>query len=69
MIVGGIAARIEAARHHPVPGCSDCSGPAQPATGWSATAYDIVRIGGWALLVFGAVIVVFALVREFRRSA
>jgi hypothetical protein len=30
-------------------------------------AYGLVRIGGWALMVFGAVIVAFALVREFRR--
>jgi hypothetical protein len=36
-------------------------------TGFSHTVYDVVRAGGWILIVFGAVIVAFALVRELRR--
>jgi hypothetical protein len=31
------------------------------------TTYDVVRIGGWALLIFGAVTVAFALVRKVKR--
>ena len=62
LIVGGIAALIEASRHRPIP-----TGFGDTTSGWPATTYDLVRIGGWALLIFGAVIVAFALVRETRR--
>jgi hypothetical protein len=75
LIVGGIAAQIEAARHRPSIG----SGPGRDVDGlvfsgpsfhlgWSSTAYDAVRICGWPLIIFGAVIIVFALVRELRRA-
>ena len=37
--------------------------------GWSQTLYDLARIGGWALLVFGALIIAIALIREFRTTA
>ncbi len=69
LIVGGIAAQIEASSHHPA--ASSPAGYVLPVftTGWPPTTYDLVRIGGWALLVFGAVIVVFALVRELRRPS
>jgi hypothetical protein len=65
LIVAGIAAQIVAARHRPEYVTGGFSFGRW--TGWSSTAYDLVRIGGWALLVFGAVIVAFALIREFRR--
>jgi hypothetical protein len=39
------------------------------AVGFSTTVYDVVRIGGWALIVFGAVLVAVALVRELGRGA
>ena len=72
LVAAGIAAWIVAARH--VPGrtvvSTYCIEPcATKATGWSSTAYDLVRIGAWALLIFGAVTVALALVREYRRMA
>lgn len=70
-MVGGIATLIVAGRHHPVAANSGFGSgyllPIRSASGWSATTYDLVRIGGWALLIFGAVVVAFALVRETRR--
>jgi len=70
LVVGGIAALIEASTHRPqysagVPGSGGFG--AGFRTGWPTTTYDLVRIGGWALLVFGVVIVAFSLVREVRR--
>ena len=69
LITGGIAARIEAAANRPVVtgGPTDYLMTHTYHLGWSKTAYDLTRIGGWALVVFGVVIVAFALVREFRR--
>lgn len=69
LMVGGFAARIVASRHVPgfAPGTYIL--PAQPPrTGWPTATYDLVRIGGWALLIFGAVIIALALVREFRAA-
>jgi hypothetical protein len=65
LIVGGIAARIISGHNKPER-FTNTFGP-QTCSGWSQVAYGLVRIGGWALMVFGAVIVAFALVREFRR--
>src|SRR5664280_1686417 len=65
MVIAGIAALIEAYSHHPeaafkVP--ADFKGPNVlgvlvlhgPTSSWSHTAYDLVRIGGWALVILGA---------------
>lgn len=69
-IVSGIAALIEASRHHPIAAAYQTEGTTTAYTaGWHTTTYDLVRIGGWALLIFGAVIVTFALVRELRLRA
>lgn len=83
LIVGGIASQIIAARHLPgtkfiptnpatdavcAPGITSCADGHYAAVGLSTTIYDAVRISGWALIVFGAVIVAFALVREFGRG-
>ena len=59
LMVDGIAARIEAARHR----SEYTSGPGKDVNGlvfsapdvhygWPSTTYDLVRIGSWALLVF-----------------
>ena len=65
LIVTGIAVGIIAARHAPLANISPTTYLLHTA-GWSATAYDIVRVAGWALLVLGIVTVAFALVRELR---
>jgi hypothetical protein len=72
MMVAGITGGILAHEHHVgrvvrAPGSGVPTGVVY--TGWSTTAYDVVRIGSWALLIFGAIIVAFALVREFRARA
>jgi len=78
LAAGGVAALIVAGQHHPgvtsggvvIPGTNQGTGFGPPVRyGWPTTTYDLVRIGGWALLIFGAVIVLFALVRETRRPA
>jgi hypothetical protein len=72
LAVGGIAAQIVAHRHRP--GLTSGAAPSgytfgfeRVSVGWSSTAYDLVRVGGWALLIFGAITVAFALIREIRR--
>lgn len=67
LMVAGIAARIVAERHHPqlVSGGYLLN---SRELGWPATTYDVVRVASFALLIFGAVIVALALVREFRRA-
>lgn len=35
-------------------------------SGWSPTAYDIVSVAAWALLIVGIVVAAFALAREIR---
>jgi hypothetical protein len=74
MMVAGITGGIVAHEHHPaliggevqIPGDGISRGGPVVHTGWAMTVYDVVRIGAWALLIFGAIIVAFALVREFK---
>ena len=63
MVIGGIAAFIEAHRHIPVPARQPEIGLITPASGLSDTAYDLLRLGGWALVILGAVSVVLGLIR------
>jgi hypothetical protein len=73
LAVAGIATFIEAAAHHkpattveysPFTGHSITIAH---ASGLSQTAYDLVRIGAWALLIFGVLLVVTGLIRYSRR--
>ncbi len=76
MMVAGITGGIVAHEHHPtviggylqIPGVGIRSGGPLVHAGWSMTVYDAVRIGAWALLIFGAIIVGFSLVREFKAA-
>jgi hypothetical protein len=38
-----------------------------PATGFSPTVYDVVHIASWALIVFGVIVVVFAIIAQIKR--
>jgi uncharacterized membrane protein HdeD (DUF308 family) len=78
-VVVGIVALIEAYSNspHPPPHVPvDFKGPnvlgvlvlRRPVSGWSQTAYDLVRIGGWALILLGAVTVVVGLVSYWRSA-
>jgi uncharacterized membrane protein HdeD (DUF308 family) len=73
LIVAGIAAFIEAHTHRPQPphGIVIPEGarlPREPSE-LSHTAYDLLRIGGWALLIFGVLLVVVGLIAYARRPA
>jgi hypothetical protein len=68
-VVAGIAAFIEAHRHVPLPARLPSGvGSVIPASGWSPTAYDLVRGGAWALVIFGAVTVIVGLIQYEVRS-
>ena len=65
LVIAGIAAFIEAHSHAPRYGCpsgqSEC-GQLVPR-GLSQTAYDLLRIGAWALVIVGGLLVVTGLIR------
>jgi hypothetical protein len=66
MVIAGIAAFIEAHRHVPVrAGRPEVAHPGllSPASGLSPTAYDLLHIGAWALVIFGALTVIVGLIR------
>ena len=81
MVVAGIAAFIEAHSHHPVAEVTLSSVPRiaraesaagvtpRPPSGWSTTTYDVVRIGGWALVIVGVLLVMVGLIAYARRPA
>jgi hypothetical protein len=82
MMIGGIAAFIEAHSNHPVaayvpPSSSSplqelqleragVTGSATPASGLTPTAYDLLHIAGWALLLLGGLTVVLGLIGYLR---
>ncbi len=80
LLIAGIAAFIEAARHAPsyftcAGSVSDCQAQAelealreitpvpklQPGH-LDPTAYDLLHIGGWALAIFGALLIIVGLI-------
>jgi len=77
LVVGGIAAFIEAHSNHPVAATEGGYTSARqalrighrtyfsgsPAKGLSPTDYDLLRIGAWALLVLGVLTMVLGLLR------
>jgi hypothetical protein len=72
--VAGIAAFIEANRHKPVQEVVERyvpGGPThviQPALGLSPSAYDLIRVGGWALVILGGLTVILGLIRYWRAT-
>jgi hypothetical protein len=84
LIVAGIAAFIEAHAHHPVAAYTPPRNPIYrqqleqaeaglgspaPASGLDPTVYDLLRIGAWALVIFGALLVIVGLVRTIQQGA
>jgi len=71
LIIAGIAALIEAQANRPgyaklrpeVPRPEVASRVPPAHIGLSHTAYDLIRIGAWALVIFGGLIVVVWLIR------
>jgi hypothetical protein len=64
LVVAGIAALIEAHTHHPLrcPGCVPSPFASSEPSRLSTTAYDLLRIGGWAVVIFGALLVIIGLI-------
>ena len=69
LAVAGIAGFIEASAHAPGWGCARgtprgaCFEVDQIRIGLSSTAYDLLRIASWALVIFGALLVLIGLMR------
>jgi hypothetical protein len=77
IVIAGIAALIVTANHYPEAHHTpplDLSGENVLGTltltshrsAWSQTAYDLARIGGWALVILGALIVIVGLIRYWQ---
>jgi hypothetical protein len=69
LVIAGIAAFIEAHSHRPMDVTGEGSAEAEalhqpiPKMGLSETAYDLLRIGAWALVIVGGLLVVMGLIR------
>jgi hypothetical protein len=80
VVVAGIAAFIEAHSHHPVAAtvlstepriarAEQAAGVApESASGLSSTAYDLLRIGAWALVIIGALLIIVGLIGYWGRT-
>jgi hypothetical protein len=79
LLVAGIAAFIEAHSHRPGSGLTaheelskeraESLGHHFHLPGLSQTAYDLLRIGAWALVIVGALLVVVGLIGYWRERA
>jgi hypothetical protein len=77
LVIAGVAAFIEAHSHRPMPAvpCPK-EGPVPtippctptPASGLSNTAYDLLRICAWALVIIGGLLVVTGLIRYWAQA-
>ena len=70
LVIAGIAAFIEAHSHRPgFEGLTEIrrarleSRGAAPTSGLSPTAYDLLHIGAWALVILGGLLVITGLIR------
>lgn len=61
LVIAGIAAFIEAHSHRTRPASFG-----EGTEGLSQTAYDLLRIGGWALVILGALTIILGLIRYWR---
>jgi uncharacterized membrane protein len=84
LVIAGVAAFIEAHSNKPVPASAGTIPgsaleraeyrqlgvveQAHPASGLSQTAYDLLRIGAWALVIIGALVVVVGLIAYWRKT-
>jgi hypothetical protein len=64
LVIAGIAGFIVSSSNKPV-----LYRPCEPDCGWSHSAFDIVRIGAWALVIVGALLVLVGLIAYARGSA
>jgi hypothetical protein len=74
MVIAGIAAFIEAHSHRPIThyvcpnGSEECKAANLFAHhhGLSQTAYDLLRLGAWALVIVGALLIVVGFIGYWR---
>lgn len=64
LVIAGVAGFIVASSNRPV-----LFRPCEPDCGWSHSAYDLVRIGAWALVVVGALLALVGLIAYARGGA
>jgi len=70
MVIAGIAGFIEAHSHAPEVIYARSGGDEygrRVHVGLSQTAYDLLRIGAWALVILGAVTLIVGLIRLWQR--
>jgi hypothetical protein len=71
LVVAGIAAFIEAHSHRPLRECPGgreiCNAGSSVHVGLSQTPYDVLRIGAWALVIVGALLVIVGLIGYWAR--
>jgi hypothetical protein len=77
LVVAGIAAFVEAQSHRPMvrPAArsfrqaeEEVAAPRMIHVGLSTTAYDILRVGAWALVIVGALLSIVGLIRVVQRG-
>ncbi len=70
LLIAGIAAFIEAHSHRPLRECPGgreiCRAESSVHVGLSQTAYDLLHIGAWALVIVGALLIVVGLIGYWR---
>jgi hypothetical protein len=66
-MVIGIAVKVIAARHAPLANRSPTT-YLLSKSGWSPTAYDVVTVVGWTLVIAGIIVAAFAVARESTRG-
>ena len=74
LVIAGIAAFIEAHSHHTTVHSTRRTWTASiisehRASGLSQTAYDLLRIGAWALVIIGGLLIVTGLIRYWGAQA
>jgi hypothetical protein len=62
-VIAGIAAFIEAASHQPRWICLQNGDICGVNIGLTGTEYELLRIGGWALIIIGVLLVISGLIR------
>ena len=68
MMMAGIATLVEAHSHRPAWTAKySRAGFLEPASGLPRTAYDLLRIGGWVVIIVGALLVITGLITYTRR--
>jgi len=63
LVIAGIAAFIEAHEHRPEGSVGSFAPLSQRPSELSHTPYDLLRIGAWALVIVGALLVVTGLIQ------